>query len=251
MKKIFFLITIVSASLIVEAQNPAKFFEQANNAYKEAKYDSAIVLYERIVAQNMESPELYFNLGNAYYRKQDIAKAIVNYERALLLSPNDNEIKQNLEKARQQVSQKVKPLSEFFLSIWFNDFSNLLSVSVWTGISIASFLFMLFFIALFVFSSKLSIRKLAISVSLVLLVLFFATLSSGLHRKDLIISHRFAIVLNSSVTTQSAPNSHGSDLFTLHEGIKVEVKSVRDNWAEIRLADGKIAWLPVESIELI
>ncbi len=54
-----------------------------------------------------------------------------------------------------------------------------------------------------------------------------------------------------SVSVKSAPDAAGTDLFILHEGTKVQIRTVLNAWVEISLADGKIGWLPVEVLERI
>ena len=39
----------------------------------------------------------------------------------------------------------------------------------------------------------------------------------------------------------------GKDLFILHEGTKVALENSIDEWAEIRISDGRKGWVPVES----
>ena len=55
-----------------------------------------------------------------------------------------------------------------------------------------------------------------------------------------------------SVTVKSTPNQSGTDLFILHEGRKVIIKdNTMKEWKEIRLADGKVGWMPTEAMEVI
>ena len=61
-----------------------------------------------------------------------------------------------------------------------------------------------------------------------------------------------AVVMSSSVVVKSTPNESGTDLFVLHEGTRVEIidDSMKE-WKEIRLADGKVGWMPTEAMEVI
>ena len=58
--------------------------------------------------------------------------------------------------------------------------------------------------------------------------------------------------MSSSVVVKSTPNESGTDLFVLHEGTRVEIidDSMKE-WKEIRLADGKVGWMPAEAMEVI
>ena len=61
----------------------------------------------------------------------------------------------------------------------------------------------------------------------------------------------FAIVTNSSLTVKSSPSSDGTELFILHEGVKVKVINALGTWRQIEIADGNQGWIDVDSIEVI
>ena len=49
--------------------------------------------------------------------------------------------------------------------------------------------------------------------------------------------------MTDKVDVKSAPNEAGTDVFTLHEGVKVRIDDQSLEWVKIRLADGKVGWL--------
>ena len=251
MKKVYSVIILVLFFNGISAQELNNKFEQGNAAYREAKYDKAVELYTQILAEAKDAPELYFNLGNAYYRQNMIALSVLNYEKALLLAPDDEAIKHNLERANLLVKQKIEPIPEFFLSVLFLTIRNLFSVEFWTVSSITFFIIMLVLASVFVFSSNTRKRKLSFLASIVFLLLFGFSFIFGFQAKKAIVIHKKAIVMKPSVDAQSSPDNLGVTIFTLSEGVKIEITNIRQDWVEIRLADGKIAWLPADIIELI
>jgi hypothetical protein len=60
-----------------------------------------------------------------------------------------------------------------------------------------------------------------------------------------------AIVFSTSLTAKSSPDSGGTDLFVIHEGVKVKITDKVGSWIRIRLLDGKEAWIPENSVERI
>ena len=70
-------------------------------------------------------------------------------------------------------------------------------------------------------------------------------------RKDQVVNHNDAIVMTGVVTVKSSPDKSGTDLFQLHEGTKVAIKSTLGNWTEIKLGNGNIGWVEQENIEKI
>ena len=61
----------------------------------------------------------------------------------------------------------------------------------------------------------------------------------------------YSIVTVANVTAKSEPSSAGGDVFSIHEGTKVRVMESLNKWDKIRLADGKIGWIPSEAAEKI
>ena len=61
-----------------------------------------------------------------------------------------------------------------------------------------------------------------------------------------------AVVIAQSVTAKSSPSDSSTDLFLMHEGTKVEIsdKTMR-GWYEVVLEEGKVGWVPAESVEII
>ena len=91
------------------------WFEQANAAYNMGNYDSAKIVYEKILATDMESVPLYFNLGNAYYKMHEYPMAIYCYEKALKLDPSNEEVQTNLAIANHAIVDKIEPVPQSFI----------------------------------------------------------------------------------------------------------------------------------------
>ena len=104
-------------------------FQNGNRDYAEGKYQQAIEEYSQIINFGYESGELYFNLGNAYYKLDEIGKAILCYEKAKLYMENDESLIQNLEIARLKVIDKIEPVPELFLNIWWRKIVHLFSIN--------------------------------------------------------------------------------------------------------------------------
>ena len=59
-------------------------------------------------------------------------------------------------------------------------------------------------------------------------------------------SYRYAIVLTPRVVVTSAPAEDATEVFTLHEGVRVQLETSSGSYQRIRLADGKVGWMPQE-----
>jgi SH3-like domain-containing protein len=54
-----------------------------------------------------------------------------------------------------------------------------------------------------------------------------------------------------AVSVKTSPESDAADKFLLHEGTKVEIEDVINDWAKIKIADGNTGWTETSNIETI
>lgn len=225
---------------------------EADKAYQENNFSSAIEQYEAILAEGQESAAIYYNLGNSYYKADNIAKAILNYERALLLNPGDSDTRFNLEMAKSKTIDKVTPTSEVFIVTWMKSLTNTLSESAWSKLGISSFILLLIGLLLYIFGKKVLFKKIGFVGSVVMLLVCIAANFLADAQKQKLVERQGAIVIAPTVTVRSTPNESGTELFVIHEGCKVFVDDdSMKGWKEIRLEDGNKGWLPTECIEVI
>lgn len=224
---------------------------KANDLYKKADFQGASQLYEDIATRYGVSPELYYNIGNAYFKAGEVGRSILNYERALRLSPNYDDAKANLELAQTKVVDNIVQVPPFFLKRWIDALIKLLSVDEWYVISVVVFIITLLSFLYFIFGNHLIIRRFAFYGAFVLLVLTIISGIFGLIRNNELSNHNEAIIMTGTVVIKSSPDKSGTDLFQLHEGTKVSIKSNLDNWTEIVVGNGNIGWLETKAIEKI
>ena len=266
MKKILALLLIMApvlgmaqendgmTSLVADSARVAALptLSDADSAYIQGDYLTAISMYEWIMENQGTNATLYMNLGNCWLKRDEVAKAILNYERAYLLDPSDPDIRFNLELARTKTVDKVSQINQLFIVVWFNKLLALLDVNGWAVLTVILFAAAILLVAFFLLSKKTGIRKLSFSFSAFFLLLsilsfIFATTQMG-NLKD----RDTAIIMSPSVTVKSTPSGAGTDLFIIHEGRKVQIlDSSMKEWVEIRLEDGNTGWIPVNVIEII
>ena len=265
MRKIYFSILFIFVSVCSYAQTDSTQVSeithapevvvtkaQADSAYINNDFASAVYLYENILANQGESADIYYNLGNSYFKMDNIAKAIVNYEKALVLNPADGDIRFNLELAQSKTVDKVTPMSEIFLVTWMKNLTDLMSEKGWAKMGITTFILMLSMLALYFFSKKIALKKIGfISAVCLLFICVLANIFAS-SQKNKAESHGEGIIMAPSVTVKSTPNDGGTDLFILHEGHKVTIKdNTMREWKEIQLEDGNVGWVPTSVIEII
>jgi len=250
MKRIilYFIVVLVGISPVFAQSDLLK---QANDYYIKGNYEQASKLYEETLTKEGIAPELYYNLGNAYYNSNEIGQSILNYERALRLSPTYSDAKFNLELAQQKVIDNIIQAPTFFLIRWIENLIKLMTSNQWFVVSFIVFILFLLATFLFVFGSSRQFRKTSFYFGVIfLLISFVSVIFSGV-RKDQLENHREAIVMQGVVTVKSSPDKSGTDLFQLHEGTKVNVKSTLGQWTEIVLGNGNVGWVEDQTIEKI
>jgi len=248
-KKTFYNITLILLGIILSLNSFAQeentqLWEKANAYFTTEEYQQAVSIYEQILQTGEESAKLYFNLGNAYYKTGDVNKAILNYERAKVLAPHDADIEFNLQIANQFVVTKIEDIPSPFFLRWKTSVTNKYPADTWSGISIGAFILFLVFLGFYIFSRKVSIKRMAFWLGIIAIVFSGFTFSFANHQKRKIINRNHAIVFCPRVTVKSSPAQTGTDLFLIYEGLKVEITDSLSTWKEIKLADGNEGWLP-------
>ena len=225
--------------------------KEAEEAYAKEDYTQAIELYESVLKSYGESAMVYYNLGNAYYKAGKVAPAILNYERALLLNPGDSDTRFNLQVARQKTVDKIEPIGEFFLTRWIGTVENVYSADGWAKWGVASFVLFIGCLVLFFFSKWIRLKKIGFFAGICFLLISLVANLFADSQQDKLLHRADAIVFASTVTVKSSPDASGTDLFILHEGTKVTIKSTLGEWSEIQLEDGNVGWMPSKEIQQI
>ena len=177
--------------------------------------------------------------------------ALFLFERANLRKPADEDINYNLQIARTLVVDRLDEIPELFFVKWYNFMSLLLSSNSWAGISLTTFVMCLVFLSVYFYTSKYKLKVAGFWLAVTMLVISFASLAFTLRNKNLLYESNKAIIFSPVVNGKSSPDNSGTDLFVIHEGLKVTVEDEVGDWREIRLPDGNKGWVPANSLEII
>jgi hypothetical protein len=248
MKKIlllFCLLCMPVATLFAQTK------EEADSAFVHEEYEKAAGIYSRLLEQG-ESADIYYNIGNCYYKDNQIAKAILNYERAALLEPGDANVRFNLVMARNKTVDKIVPQSEMFFITWFNQMTDWMSIDGWAYMAISLFILMLAMLLLYFLVNRIVLKKVFFYTALVLFPLVILCNVFANRQRVRLTERTGAVIMMPSVVVRSTPTRAGTDLFILHEGTRVEITDdTMEEWKEVKLADGKVGWVPSAEIERI
>ena len=218
------------------ASDPDKLWDQANTAYINNDFPTAISLYETILSSGRQSGKLYYNLANAYFKEQEIGRAILNYNRALRLNPGNEDIRYNLQVAEKMTKDHIDAVPEFFVKTWLSNLRNLLSSTTWAVLSLVFLAAMLGSALFYLLSRRLVRRKIGFYGTATAFLLLVLTLCFAAIDRREAIDRTSAVVLRDAVAVKSSPDQNSTDLFILHEGTKVEISDRLNGWCEITTA---------------
>ena len=245
------LLSILFCSAIAAADEVGVQFEQANQLYRNGEYQKAAGLYEQILLNGYENTVLHFNLGNTYFKLRRWPAAILSYERAKRLAPNDEDISYNLHLANLNVVDKIEPIPKLFLVEWWNGLTNFYSADAWSRIALGCLWVLAAAGALFLTLRSNVVRRMTgFGIVLALVVCLFS-FTAVLQRLSVEQNQEYGIVFSPSAAVKSAPDEQSTDLFVIHEGVKVQLVDTVNDWKKVRLADGKVGWLVSGSIQVI
>ena len=116
MRKLLYLILLITLTLFTDLNAKEDFFNEAKNEYDKKNYEESKFLFQRNIVFNPKNAESYLYLAKIYEVEEDQKKTKKNIETALLLEPNNEEatlmlIEIELEKSNFSVVEEL--LSKF------------------------------------------------------------------------------------------------------------------------------------------
>lgn len=243
------LIIFLFCGSSILAKDVNLLFEQASLSYEQKDYAQAIIHYNEIHDLGFYSSDLFYNIGNCYYKLQQIAESVLYYEKALKLNPSDEDAIFNLKLVQLQLVDKLAEVPQVFYQKWVDSVKSKLTIDQWAKLGLF-FLFLfcsLFITFLFIKTYRLKKRSFTVSIFTLLVAVFFLSMAYYSH----ITLKVEAVLMQANAYIKSAPSNQSEDLFILHEGTKVQVLEVFNDWTKIKLSDGMIGWLENQAISEI
>lgn len=225
------------------AQTPDELMKSANKLYQQGDYELAIQSYQKILGQGFESGATYYNLGNSYFKTGKLGYAIYSYEKGLKIEPNDEDLAYNLKIANSRTVDKISQLPKLFIVSWWEGLVTSLNISGWSFVVMILFWFLLGSIAVYLFSRRTRLQRISFlisSVSLSVLIVAVVILFARVNREA---ATDYGIMLEQAYSVKVSPDIKSNDAFVIHEGIKFTLEDHVNDWAKIRLIDGKVGWI--------
>lgn len=225
--------------------------QKGNSFYKQKIYDSAVACMEQIAATKPANAIVYFDLGNSYYRSNKIPQAILNYQRTLWLEPDNKEAKENLLLAQSRINNSINEAGEIFFIKWWHWLTRADRTLLWSVIAVITFV-----ISIGLFSlrhyNKGKEGKYLIPLQLPLfLLLFWACSITFAYASALRDNNSGIAVVMYNDTPLMNPDLKGKAICMMPEGTTIHIKTIKGDWAEILVPDGRKGWVQLSMIEKV
>lgn len=229
---------------------PEERFRAAGSAYEAGRFAEAGEIYEGLLAEGFDDARVHYNLGNARFKMGRLGPAILSYERALDRDPSDGDARENLAYADLLIADKVgTPEEEFpahFLKVLAQRFD---PDRATLGFALLCLVAGLLAAPLWMQPAPFLRRALGagagIAGALALVCALMAAVEVAVPRSEQ------AIILAPSADGRSSPAADGTVLFTVHEGLKVQIRAERPGWIQIGVPNGLAGWIESTQAERI
>lgn len=239
------------AAAAAPAADAVQLFTIANDHYASGEYEKAAAGYRQLLAQGIDSDAVHYNLANALYKLDQLGPAILELEKAAAQAPDDADIKANLDFLRSLTVDRTTAAGAQTTTFFLERLLQLTTLD--QDAVIVGVLWILVAAAFSLWILAASTRMRRVAVWLIVIVAFPLALAAGaltlkLYRAATLTQ---AVIVEERVDVLSGPGGDNTSLFTVHEGLKVNVRSVRGSWSEVSLESGLSGWVPSSAMSLI
>jgi len=245
MKRLIFLLLFVSAY----AQAQTTLFEEANEAYSNNEFETAIQKYEQILEDGKTSVAVYYNLANSNYKLNRVAPSIYYYEKALQLNPTDKDVQNNIEFAQNMTIDDIPVVEETGLGKTINQLISTFSYNTWAYLAITlSVIFVVLFL-LYYFSRKPILKRVFLSTAVIVFLVGSMSVYFAFKQQEIQFNNQYAIIFAEEAAIKNEPDQRGEAAFNLHEGTKAKVLEDYQGWVKVELANGSQGWTKNENLK--
>lgn len=218
--------------------SPARLLQEAEQAYVQGDYDTAIVVYQQVLDAGVFNASVYYNLGNAYYENGQIGDALVNYLKAQRLQPRDDAIAANISRIRGEranlqgrFDEPIYMLADFSVVFLTRYELGWLALLAWFG-------WFVWFVLWWVRRSRWLWYGLAIygGAVAVLMALFFSRFYVETQQPR-------AVVVSLTAQVMSGPDETYLEIYRLFSAAEMRLLERDGEWVRFVLPDGQQGWV--------
>ncbi|MEM6283816.1 MAG: hypothetical protein AAF787_16615 [Chloroflexota bacterium] len=242
------LILLPVAAVRAQFGDTTEVIASANRAYASGDFETAISLYESLLAEGVSDAGVYFNLATGYQQVGQNGLALLNYRRAQRFIPRDSllsvrvaEIQNERQNVQADETVIIDRLGTIVSPVMTTGELAALSFTVWLlwfGLGTASVLMPML---------RVTLRPVLIVAGVVMLglvVLLGSRLYVDAYRPA-------AVVTVERVAVFSGPDERYLEMFTLSEAAELRVVVQEGGYLRIVLPDGRQGWVQQGTITLV
>jgi tetratricopeptide (TPR) repeat protein len=224
-------------------------FQKGVEYYKEKKYKEAVDEWSKLEKDYLDW-RVFYNIGNAYAKLNKIGYAMLYYEKALKIKPDEKRIEDNINFLKYKLKDKIEEEQKTLLRKTIENFYKKLNFNKMLYPFFFSFLLINFIITFYLISPK-NFPKFLVIISSFLIALLLISSIFLYHfwwkEKNVF----YGIIVEDTVEVKSAPMNDSTDLFIIHEGLKVRVYEEVEGYLRIVLPNGMSGFILKEAIKII
>ena len=250
-----------AAQNMVKAETAATLSAKADSAYNSKNYTEAADLYKTLIKEYGVSSDIYYNLGNTYFRMGKIAQSVLAYERALKIDPSNKDARINLDFVNTTLEDKPEDNSSILGKI-HSEVIALMAPNAWAWTAFALFALIIGLIAIYLFFSNVTTRKVGFFGAMVLFIVLVYTTIVAYQSAAAIDNNDIAIVTTPSANLTPAPSAKTDKtdkIVPVHEGTRlVIIDSVNaasndgaQLWYHVKVNNSTAAWIDASNVERI
>ena len=256
-----FCISAAVAQTTVKAETAATLSAKADSAYNSKDYTEAADLYKTIIKEYGVSSDLYYNLGNTYFRMGKVAQSVLAYERALKIDPSNKDARANLDFVNTTLEDKPEDNSSILGKIHSGVIA-MMSPNAWAWTAFVLFAIIIGLIAVYLFLSDVTARKIGFFGAMVLFIVFVYAAIVAYQSVAAADNNDVAIVTAPSANLTPAPSAKTDKtdkIVPVHEGTRlVIIDSVNaasndgaQLWYHVKVNNSTAAWIDASNVERI
>ena len=213
------------------------------------RFQRARRLFSQVIDdQHIENAQLFVNLGNAALQCEQLGQAILAYRRALAIEPGHAQARQNLDYARERLPNWVpRPQGQTLLDTFFF-WHQTLSRSGRSFVAALCFAVAASLLAIAIRWQKAWARNTAVIPALLWFVLMGLSIWGGWKGTG-----DQVVITVPEVVARAADSAGAPPRFAqpLPGGTEARVLERRSDWVQIRLSNGRDAWVRASSVSAV
>jgi hypothetical protein len=225
-------------------------FERGNAAYEKGRYEEAAEAYRTVLRYGVRDPRVEYNLGCAAFKIGRIGEAVLHLEKAARLDPGDPDIQANLALARSRTLDRVDAPEVAAPLRWLRALQDRIGPDR-HALAVTALVWAIAGLVAWCSARPGGWNAIAgwILVSLTLAAVLLSVSWAISHER--VEGAPLAVVLEPAVEVLAGPGPNNATLFTVHEGLTLEIRAERQDWVQVSLPNGLNGWVPRDALGFV